>query len=95
MLPDVHQDGAAQLIPAAGLLHQVCFEFPGVNRRDSEFCRPVGVDGAVWNRVSSLGRSLGRHQYPGATTRVAFDLSSPKSSFTILPASDLNLFLHR
>jgi len=89
MLPHKYQDNASQFILAAGLLHRLGFEFPGVNHRDAEFRPLVGVHDSICGSLNPLDRAPGCNQRPVAPTRVAFDFSSPKLSFPILPAFDL------
>lgn len=89
MLPDEHQHHTTEFILTAGLLPELPLELPGIHHRNTERWAPLGVYGPIRGNLTSLSRPPGVNRRLGAATYVAVDFLSPKSSFTILPASDL------
>ena len=91
MLPDEHQHHTAEFILTAGLLPKFPLELPGIHHRNTERWAPIGVYGPIGGNLASPSRPPGVNQRTGAATYVAVNFPSPKSSFTILPASYLKL----
>jgi len=91
LLPDEHQDNTTQFILTAGLLPEFPLELPGIHHRNTERWALIGVYGPIRGNLTSLSRPVGGIRHSRAATYVAVNFPSPKSSFTILPSTDLKL----